>query len=59
MPKIIKRWLLFKLIGGQFKPLSKSFKAKEKAEKVRLSYPERESRAIGLGVVRLSERAMS
>jgi hypothetical protein len=59
MPKITKRWLLFKYIGGQFTPLSKPFKAKEKAEKAGLRYPERERRAIGLGVVRLTERAMS
>jgi hypothetical protein len=59
MPKITKRWLLFKYIGGQFTPLSKPFKTKEKAEKARLRYPERERRAMGLGVVRLTERAMS
>jgi hypothetical protein len=59
MPKITKRWLLFKYIGGHFTPLSKPFNTKEKAEKARLRYFERERRAIGLGVVRLTERAMS
>jgi len=54
MPKIIDQWLLFKYINGQFTPLSKPFKTKEQAEKARLKYPERERRAIGLGVVRLS-----
>lgn len=59
MPEITKRWLLFKYIGGQFTPLSKPFKTNEKAEKARLRYFERERRAIELGVIRLTERAMS
>jgi len=52
MPKIIERWLLFKYVGNEFTPLSKPFKTKEQAEKARLKYPERERRAIGIGVVR-------
>jgi len=52
MPKIIERWLLFKYVGIEFTPLSKPFKTKEQAEKARLKYPERERRAIGIGVVR-------
>lgn len=58
MSEITKRWLLFKYIGGQFTPLSKPFKTKEKAEKARLRYPERERGAVGLGEVRPTEGAM-
>jgi len=36
MAKIIERWLLFKLIGREFTPLSKPFKTKQLAEKARL-----------------------
>jgi len=57
MPKIVEQWLLFKYIDGEFTPLSKPFKSKERAEKARLKYPERERKAIGLGVVRLSSRS--
>jgi len=53
MPKIIEQWLLFKYIDGDFTPLSKPFKTKEHAEKARLKYPERERKAIGLGVIKL------
>jgi len=53
MPKIIEQWLLFKYVDGDFTPLSKPFKTKEQAEKARLKYPERERKAIGLGVIRL------
>ena len=50
--KTIERWLLFKYVGGDFTPLSKPFKTKEQAEKARLKYPERQRKAIGLGVIR-------
>jgi hypothetical protein len=53
MPKIVEQWLLFKYIGGRFTPLSKPFKTRERAEKARLKYPQRERKSIGLGVVRL------
>jgi hypothetical protein len=53
MPKIIKQWLLFKYVSGEFTPLSKPFKTKEQAEKTRLKYAERERKTIGLGVIRL------
>jgi hypothetical protein len=53
MPKTIEQWLLFKYVGVEFTPLSKPFKTREQAEKARLKYPERERKAIGLGVVRL------
>lgn len=46
------RWLLFQYTNGEFTPLSRPFKKKEQAEKARLKYPERERKAIGLGVVR-------
>ena len=52
MPKITERWLLFKYIGGEFTPLSKPLKTKAQAEKVRLKYPERERKTIGIGVIR-------
>ena len=52
MPKIVERWLLFKYVGREFTPLSKPFTTKELAEKARLKYPERERKAIGIGVVR-------
>jgi hypothetical protein len=53
MPRIIEQWLLFKCIGTEFTPLSKPFRTREQAEKARLKYPERERKAIGLGVIRL------
>ena len=53
MSKIVERWLLFKYIAGEFTPLSKPLKKKEQAEKARLKYPERERKAIGIGVIRL------
>jgi hypothetical protein len=37
---------------GEFTPLSKPFKNKVQAEKARLKYPERERKAIGIGVIR-------
>jgi hypothetical protein len=52
MPRIVERWLLFKYVGLEFTPLSKPFKSKEQAEKARLKYPERERKAIGVGVIR-------
>jgi hypothetical protein len=55
MPKIIEQWLLFKYVGLEFTPLSKPFKTREQAEKARLKYPERERKAIGVGVVRHSK----
>lgn len=52
MPRIVERWLLFKYINGEFTPLSKPLKTREQAEKTRLKYPERESKTIGIGVIR-------
>jgi hypothetical protein len=54
MPKTNDRWLLFKFVGGEVMPLSKPFKTKQLAEKARLKYPERQRRAIGLGVIRIN-----
>ena len=51
MPKITEQWLLFKYVGGEFTALSK-LKTKERAEKERLKYPEKERKAIGIGVIR-------
>jgi len=53
MPRIIEQWLLFRYVGGEFTPLSKPHKKKEQAEKARLKYPERERKAIGIGVIRI------
>jgi hypothetical protein len=50
MPKIVQLWLLYKYIDGRFTPLSKPFKSRERAEKARNKYPERERKRIGLGV---------
>jgi len=54
MPKIIERWLLFKYIDGELTPLSKPLKKKEQAEQARLKYSERERKAIGIGVIRIT-----
>jgi hypothetical protein len=53
MPGTIVQWLLFKYVGGEFTPLSKPFKSKERAERARSKYPERERKPIGVGVIRL------
>jgi hypothetical protein len=55
MRKIVEHWLLFKYIDGQFTPLSKPLKTRRQAEKARAQYPERERRAIGIGVIRLAK----
>jgi len=52
MPKIVEKWLLFKYVGGEFTPLSKPFNTKGQAEEARLKHPERERKAIGVGVIR-------
>jgi len=52
MSKIVERWLLFKYVGRELTPLSKPFATKEQAEKARLKYPERQRKAIGIGVIR-------
>jgi len=39
-------------VDGQFTPLSKPFRTKEEAEKVRSKYPHRERGTIGVGVIR-------
>jgi hypothetical protein len=54
MPKIVERRLLFKYLGRECTPLSKPFTTKEQAEKARLKYPERERRAIWIGVIRIN-----
>jgi hypothetical protein len=51
-PKITERWLLFKYVGREFTPLWKPLKTKAQAEKARQKYPERERKAIGIGVIR-------
>jgi hypothetical protein len=51
--KTTEKWLLFEYIAGEFTPLSKAFKTRAEAEKAREKYPERQRKAIGLGVIRL------
>jgi hypothetical protein len=53
--KIIERWLLFTYIHGEFTPLSKPFKTKDRAEKARLKLPEKEQREVAVGVIRKEE----
>jgi hypothetical protein len=55
MPKIIKQWLLFKYVDGEFTPLSKRFKTKQQAEKARGKYSEKQRKSIGLGVIRTKQ----
>jgi len=55
MRKPVERWLLFQYVDGELTPLSKPFRSKNQAEKARLKYPERERRAVGLGVVRVTK----
>jgi hypothetical protein len=52
MAKATEQWLLYKYVSGEFTPLSKPFKTREQAEKAREKYPERERKAIGIGVIR-------
>ena len=52
MSKTVERWLLFKYVGGEFTPMSKPLRTKERAENERLKYPERERKTIGIGVIR-------
>jgi len=52
MPKPTDRWLLYTYVKGQITPLSRPFKTKAQAEKARQKYPEKERRAIGVGLVR-------
>jgi hypothetical protein len=52
MPKIIQQWLLFKYVDGEFTPLSKPFKTKQRAEKARRKYSQRQRKTIAVGVIR-------
>jgi len=40
-------------VGGVLTPLSKPFKTKQQAEKARRKCPERQRRALAVGVVRI------
>ena len=55
MTKTIDQWLLFKFEHGEFTALSKPFKTKERAEKERMKYSERQRKSIGLGVIRIKK----
>jgi hypothetical protein len=50
------RWLLFEYKDLELVILSKPFKTKKLAEKVRQKYPERARRKIGVGVVRVPKQ---
>jgi len=52
MAKIREQWLLYRYEELQFVPLSKPFKTKAEAEKARAKYPEKERKAIGIGVIK-------
>jgi hypothetical protein len=52
MPKPTVKWLLYRYEGLEFTPLSKPFKTRKLTEKAREKYPERERKAIGVGVVK-------
>jgi hypothetical protein len=43
--------LLFKYVDGEFM-LSKRFRAKQRAEKARRKYPERQRKTIALGMIK-------
>jgi hypothetical protein len=55
MAKVTEQWLLYKYIDSEFTPLSKPFKSKRQAEKMRLKYPERQRKTIALGVIRIKK----
>jgi len=55
MPKTIEQWLLFEHVGASFTPLSKPFKTKHQAEKGRRTYPKRDRKTIGVGVIRTKQ----
>jgi hypothetical protein len=55
MAKVTEQWLLYKYVGSEFTPLSRPFKTKQLAEKMRLKYPERQRKTIGLGVIRIKK----
>jgi len=52
MPKPQEQWFLYQVIDGQITPLSKPFKTREQAERVRAKYPEKEQKSIGLGLIK-------
>ena len=55
MAKLTEQWLLYKYVGSEFTPLSRPFKTKQLAEKMRLKYPERQRKTIGLGMIRIKK----
>lgn len=52
MPKIRDQWLLYRYEELQFVPLSKPFKTRAEAEKARAKYPEKQRKAIGIGLIK-------
>jgi hypothetical protein len=55
MGKTITQWLLFHYVHGEFIPLAKPFKTKALAEKARGKYPEKERKAIAVGLIRVKD----
>jgi hypothetical protein len=52
MPKATNRWILYTCVEREMTPLSRPFKTKVEAEKARQKYPEKDHRAIVLGLLR-------
>jgi hypothetical protein len=54
MPKTVNRWVLYTCVEGDITALSRPFKTKAQAKKARSKYPEKERKAIVVGLVRFS-----
>jgi len=52
MPKNREQWLLYRYEGLEFVPLSRPFKTRKQAEQARAKYPEKDRKAIGVGVIK-------
>ena len=52
MPKATNRWILYTCLEGEVTPLSRPFTRKVDAEKAREKYPEKDRKAIVLGLLR-------
>jgi hypothetical protein len=57
MAKQTNRWVLYTYLESQLTLLSPPFKTKAHAEKARQKYPDKERKAIGVGVVRFALKA--
>jgi len=52
MPKITQQWVLYACDKHELVVLSKPFKTREEAEKLRQQLPRRERGRIGIGAIR-------